>query len=92
MQRGKPYSNTVSIIQSSGTGKSRMVDQLAHLVFTIPFNLRLSSEARGACPPFVHAVLQFPDAWMNKVLHSRHLTRESGIVLLMRVCLASLTR
>ena len=32
--------NSVTIFQSSGTGKSRTVDQLAKLVFTIPFNLR----------------------------------------------------
>lgn len=32
--------NTVTIVQSSGTGKSRMVDEAARLVFTLPFNLR----------------------------------------------------
>ena len=30
----------VELIQSSGTGKSRMVDEQANLVFTIPFNVR----------------------------------------------------
>jgi hypothetical protein len=34
------YSNMVSMIQSSGTGKSRMVHELARRVFTLPFNLR----------------------------------------------------
>ncbi|KZV96307.1 hypothetical protein EXIGLDRAFT_431445 [Exidia glandulosa HHB12029] len=34
------YGNTVTILQSSGTGKSRMVDEMRHLVFTLPFNLR----------------------------------------------------
>ncbi|KAH9948097.1 hypothetical protein B0H21DRAFT_735354 [Amylocystis lapponica] len=34
-----------AIIQSSGSGKSRMVDEQAKFVFTIPFNLRLSSES-----------------------------------------------
>ncbi|KAF9509680.1 hypothetical protein BS47DRAFT_1365066 [Hydnum rufescens UP504] len=39
------YENTLdcgntSIIQSSGTGKSRTVHEMANLVFTIPFNLR----------------------------------------------------
>lgn len=34
------YLNHVSIIQSSGTGKSRMVDEVAKRVFTIPINLR----------------------------------------------------
>ena len=35
-----PYANMMTIIQSSGTGKSRMVDQLARVVFTLPFNIR----------------------------------------------------
>ncbi|KZT03296.1 uncharacterized protein LAESUDRAFT_684107 [Laetiporus sulphureus 93-53] len=34
------YSNYLAIIQSSGTGKSRTVDELAKLIFTIPFNVR----------------------------------------------------
>ncbi|KAH9923393.1 hypothetical protein B0H21DRAFT_895174 [Amylocystis lapponica] len=45
MKRDTPYTNTVSIIQSSGTGKSRMVDEQAKLVFTIPFNLRDMQES-----------------------------------------------
>jgi len=35
-----PYTNQISIIQSSGTGKSRAVDELAKSLFTFPFNLR----------------------------------------------------
>ncbi|EGN99476.1 hypothetical protein SERLA73DRAFT_74000 [Serpula lacrymans var. lacrymans S7.3] len=34
------YSGFASIVQSSGTGKSRMVHEQAKFVFTIPFNLR----------------------------------------------------
>ena len=34
------YTNQISIIQSSGTGKSRTVDELAKKLFTFPFNLR----------------------------------------------------
>ena len=34
-----------SIIQSSGSGKSRLVDEIAKDIFTIPFNVR---EARDA--------------------------------------------
>ncbi|THH12410.1 hypothetical protein EW146_g7725 [Bondarzewia mesenterica] len=46
------YSNTVTILQSSGTGKSRMVDEQAALVFTIPFNLRAQRETEVlAFPP-----------------------------------------
>ncbi|KAF8218993.1 hypothetical protein L208DRAFT_1523899 [Tricholoma matsutake] len=36
----KAYSNQITIVQSSGTGKSRMVHEQVNLVFTIPFNLR----------------------------------------------------
>ncbi|KAF7775689.1 hypothetical protein Agabi119p4_4082 [Agaricus bisporus var. burnettii] len=37
---GMPYTNFCSIIQGSGTGKSRLVDKLAESVFTIPIILR----------------------------------------------------
>ncbi|KAF8627900.1 hypothetical protein AX14_011296, partial [Amanita brunnescens Koide BX004] len=42
----QPYAKQVAIIQSSGTGKSRMVHELSKLIFTIPFNLRLGDESR----------------------------------------------
>jgi hypothetical protein len=35
-----PYTNQISIIQSSGTGKSRAVHELAKTLFTFPFNFR----------------------------------------------------
>ena len=38
------YSAIGAIIQSSGYGKSRMVDQVARQVFTLPFNLRDPAE------------------------------------------------
>jgi hypothetical protein len=47
MKREGPYSNVVSIIQSSGTGKSCMVDQLVRSVFTIPFNIRSANDDHG---------------------------------------------
>lgn len=34
------FSNTVAVMQSAGTGKSRMVDEMATLIFTLPVNLR----------------------------------------------------
>ncbi|KAL6303725.1 hypothetical protein BKA93DRAFT_786438 [Sparassis latifolia] len=46
------YANYVPIIQSSGTGKSRVVDQLASLVFTVPFNVREENVESGH--PFPH--------------------------------------
>ncbi|CAA7263721.1 unnamed protein product [Cyclocybe aegerita] len=49
--RRSPYCNTGAIIQSSGYGKSRTVDELAKLVFTIPMNLRAEAETQqGAYP------------------------------------------
>ncbi|THH19412.1 hypothetical protein EW146_g1745 [Bondarzewia mesenterica] len=64
MNRKEDYSNTVSIIQSSGTGKSRMVDEQAKLVFTIPFNLRAAEDDKSmAYPP--------PDAGVRKCLSAR---------------------
>ena len=47
-QPAQPYAKQVAIIQSSGTGKSRMVHELSKLIFTIPFNLRLGDESGGA--------------------------------------------
>ncbi|KAI6101678.1 hypothetical protein EDD17DRAFT_1786370 [Pisolithus thermaeus] len=40
MNRGRIYAPFAEITQSSGTGKSRTVHELAALIFTIPFNLR----------------------------------------------------
>src|ERR1700690_3982849 len=47
MSRSKPYSNSVPILQSSGSGKSRMVHEQSDLVFTLPFNLRAQSDSKG---------------------------------------------
>lgn len=41
------FNNTVMIVQSSGTGKSRMVDEAARLVFTIPFNLQSENNLKS---------------------------------------------
>ncbi|KAF9519221.1 hypothetical protein BS47DRAFT_1482200 [Hydnum rufescens UP504] len=58
------YSNSVAIIQSSGTGKSRMVDAQSDLVFTLPFNLRPDDESKAhAFPP--------PDPQMRNYLCQR---------------------
>ncbi|PCH41890.1 hypothetical protein WOLCODRAFT_137608 [Wolfiporia cocos MD-104 SS10] len=34
------YANNLPVVQSPGTGKSRMVDEMAKLIFTIPFSIR----------------------------------------------------
>ncbi|KAL4246568.1 hypothetical protein ABKN59_008457 [Abortiporus biennis] len=41
----------MSIVQSSGSGKSRLVDQLASRIFTIPMNLRNPKESDGQAFP-----------------------------------------
>ncbi|KAG8710691.1 hypothetical protein FRC08_016827 [Ceratobasidium sp. 394] len=41
------YANFLPIIQSSGMGKSRAVDEVARQVFTLPFNLRPSEDDTG---------------------------------------------
>jgi ATP-dependent nuclease, subunit B len=56
-----PYANYLPIIQSSGTGKSRTVHELARLVFTIPFNLRAASEASGTLSHFIVLIISFYD-------------------------------
>lgn len=44
------YTNFIPIIQSSGTGKSRAVDELAKQIFTIPLNLSLPGDQDGMFP------------------------------------------
>jgi hypothetical protein len=34
------YANFVALLQSSGLGKSRLADEIAKLIFTIPFCFR----------------------------------------------------
>ncbi|PPQ86747.1 hypothetical protein CVT25_012384 [Psilocybe cyanescens] len=47
-----PYENTAAIIQSSGFGKSRTVDEMATLVATIPMNIRdTKGNDEDAYPP-----------------------------------------
>ena len=43
----KPYSNSVTVTQTSGTGKLQMVHEQANLVFTIPFNLCDGADDNG---------------------------------------------
>ncbi|KAF8490901.1 hypothetical protein JB92DRAFT_1290866 [Gautieria morchelliformis] len=59
MDRRRPYANSVAIIQSSGTGKSRMVHEQSNLVFTIPFNLREADNKDLPFPPPDETVRKF---------------------------------
>lgn len=46
MKGSETYQNICAIVQSSGTGKSRMVHEQANLVFTLPINIRTTE---GIC-------------------------------------------
>ncbi|KAF8551255.1 hypothetical protein OG21DRAFT_301501 [Imleria badia] len=59
MDRSAEYANSVPLIQSSGTGKSRMVDEQAKLVFTIPFNLHPQGLVEEADLPQDTAVWEY---------------------------------
>ena len=47
LPRSHAHPNCISLIQSSGYGKSRLMDELAKLVFTIPLNIRNPEEGKG---------------------------------------------
>ena len=47
LPRSHEHPNCIPLIQSSGYGKSRLVDELAKLVFTIPLNIRNPEEHKG---------------------------------------------
>ncbi|KAF8648748.1 hypothetical protein AX16_006189 [Volvariella volvacea WC 439] len=68
---GKPYGNFVSFVQGSGTGKSRMVDEMANLVFTLPLNLRSKGESNLLAYPhpdddIVREYLTEEKSWYEK--------------------------
>jgi hypothetical protein len=45
------FQSFTSVIQSSGMGKSRVVDEVAKRIFTIPLNLREENDKTGElCP------------------------------------------
>ena len=47
LPRFSSHPNYIPLIQSSGYGKSRLVDEVAKLVFTIPLNIRNPKECEG---------------------------------------------
>jgi hypothetical protein len=58
------YSRQAAIVNSSGTGKSRMVDQLAMQIITVPMCLR-SDPSTG--DPFCLSVLACSSSGLNRV-------------------------
>ncbi|KAF8550111.1 hypothetical protein OG21DRAFT_1514438 [Imleria badia] len=51
MTKPLPYMNICAVIQSSGTGKSRMAHEQAKLVYTLPINIRGTFGINVAYPP-----------------------------------------
>ncbi|KAJ3882527.1 hypothetical protein F5051DRAFT_500426 [Lentinula edodes] len=70
-QSPESYGNVAAIVQSSGFGKSRTVDEIAKQVFTIPMNVRNpSATSFGAYPP--------PDLELHEFLaNSRRLVSQT---------------
>lgn len=44
---GAPYKNIMPMIQSSGTGKSRLAHEVAKIIFTIPLNIQPAEDHSG---------------------------------------------
>lgn len=55
----EPYTNSVPIIQSSGSGKSRTVDELAKIVFVIPLNIREEMQGEYLYPPADKSIYEY---------------------------------
>ncbi|KAG9089296.1 hypothetical protein FS749_001444 [Ceratobasidium sp. UAMH 11750] len=72
-RRDANYANFLPIVQSSGMGKSRTVDELARRVFTLSFNLRPTTDHTGY-PRGDPDVLKGLSAWSRtaRQLRSRH--------------------
>jgi len=59
----KPYNHSIAIIQSSGMGKSRLVDSIAERKFCFPFNIRepLGSDQYAYPPSDLEVYFYFRD-------------------------------
>ncbi|EUC56123.1 G2/mitotic-specific cyclin cdc13, putative, partial [Rhizoctonia solani AG-3 Rhs1AP] len=77
----KPYNWTVSVVQSSGMGKSRMAEEAGKTVFTFPINIRQETETdRKAYPPPDSAIRRFFEERVN----SNDETQQADYMLLLR--------
>ncbi|CAE6420243.1 unnamed protein product [Rhizoctonia solani] len=77
-----PYNWTVSIIQSSGMGKSRTVAEAGKTVFTFPINIRQEAEMdKKAYPPPDSAIRQF----FEKRVNCNDETQQADYMTLLRV-------
>jgi hypothetical protein len=69
-RRRAAYAREASILNSSGTGKSRTVDELAKTVITVPMCLR-DARSRGATSPFFFSFCLQSTLILNRVPSSR---------------------
>jgi hypothetical protein len=51
------YARFISIVQSSGMGKSRMIDEVAKTKFVLPLNLRKNSDGQIVICSWRHLLL-----------------------------------
>jgi len=65
------YAKTIDIVQSSGTGKSRLVSEMAKKVWTISFVLRLPGET--SFPPGDKGILDFVLAGNSNGIQDAHM-------------------
>ncbi|KAL5639167.1 hypothetical protein ACGC1H_006623 [Rhizoctonia solani] len=72
----RAYNRSVAIVQSSGMGKSRLVDEMSNLLFSIPLNLREAlGEGQNTYPPADENIRAYFDNSENKsdqVLQAEH--------------------
>ncbi|KEP45172.1 putative G2/mitotic-specific cyclin cdc13, partial [Rhizoctonia solani 123E] len=76
-----PYNWSVSVVQSSGMGKSRTVEEAGKTVFTFPINVRQEAEAdKKAYPPPDSKMRQFFEERVN----SNDKTQQADYMILLR--------
>ncbi|CUA73367.1 hypothetical protein RSOLAG22IIIB_10756 [Rhizoctonia solani] len=88
----KLYNRSISVLQSSGMGKSRMVDEIAESAFTIPANIREKlKEGEKAYPPPDDSLRKY---LVNPVLDVRSDAYEQAnhAAIVMALCDATKTR
>ncbi|KAH9902801.1 hypothetical protein C8Q73DRAFT_671822 [Cubamyces lactineus] len=69
---GTPYKNILPIIQSSGTGKSRLAHEVAKFFVTIPMNIRPAGD---------FTAYPYPDREARRVMHAAKRKNTHGLLL-----------
>lgn len=77
-KHGNLYNKTMSIIQSSGTGKSRVVHELSERILTVPFQLEEDKAVAGTSFPPSYAYDFECGSCVHQAVFFRSQTRQSG--------------